>query len=60
MQKQHAPGTATVFNVCVACLEAYSLYFFKVLQFSGNVFMCTSIYDLLDSLYMYVVYTFSI
>ena len=48
MQKEQAPGTETVFNVkkqstYVACLEAYSLYFFKV---------WTSIYDLLDSWYI--------
>ena len=39
-----------------ACLEVYSLYSFEVLQFSVKVFMCSSIYDLLDSLY--IVYRF--
>ena len=64
MQKQQAPGTETIQHLkqstYVACLEAYSLYFFKVLRFSGNVFMCTSTFDLLNSLYIYIVYKFSI
>ena len=54
MQKQQAPVTETVFNV----QNGQRIYFFKVLRFSGKVFMCTSIYDLLDSLYMYIVYKF--
>ena len=40
MQKQQAPGTETSQRLkqstYVACLEAYSLYFFKVLRFSGK------------------------
>ena len=55
IQKQQAPVTKTVFNI----QYSQHIYFFKVLQFSGKVFMCTSIHDLLDSLYMYIVYKFN-